>query len=190
MNDEGIKTGENSDRNAALLPDDGRTYKAEAFLSLGSNLGDRMKYLCDALGFLAGHPAIAITGLSSVYETDPVDYADQDCFLNLVCRIETTLDPLALLHFMQETENRLGRVRTIRYGPRTIDLDLLAYGNTVLDTEELTLPHPRMHERAFVQIPLGEITEGAAFTGSGDPAVRLFGTVPENCRLMRRQKPL
>ncbi len=155
----------------------------EAYLSLGSNIGDRMKYLCDALSLLDSNPAVTITAVSSVYETDPVGYTDQDCFLNLVCRIETTLDPLSLLHFMQETENRLGRIRTIRYGPRTIDLDLLTYENTVLDTEELTLPHPRMHERDFVQIPLEEIKAGTSLPGIGNPAVRLFGTVPENYRL-------
>ena len=162
----------------------------EAYLSLGSNIGDRMKYLSDALSLLSGNPAIAITDVSSVYETDPVGYTDQDCFLNLVCRIETSLDPFSLLHFMQETENRLGRVRTIRYGPRTIDLDLLTYGSESIDTGELTLPHPRMHERAFVQIPLGEIKSGTSFSETGNPSVRLFGRVPENFRLMRRQKPL
>ena len=162
----------------------------EAYLSLGSNMGDRMKYLCDALSLIALNPAVMITDVSSVYETDPVGYTDQDCFLNLVCRIETTLEPLQLLHFLQETENRLGRVRTIRYGPRTIDLDLLTYENIVLDTEGLTLPHPRMHERAFVLIPLAEIRTGTSFSEAGNPAVRLFGTVPEKFRLKRRQKPL
>ena len=190
MKDAGITSGDRTDRNRIVFPSGDRTDIREAYLSLGSNIGDRMKYLCDALSLVAANPAVVITDVSSVYETDPVGYTDQDCFLNLVCRIETTLDPFSLLHFMQETENRLGRVRTIRYGPRTIDLDLLTYENTVLNTEELTLPHPRMHERAFVQIPLEEIRAGTSFSGAGNPAVRLFGTVPENFRLMRRQKPL
>jgi len=190
MNEKSITPGGCSDRNETAFPSDGCSDIREAYLSLGSNIGDRMKYLSDALSLLDLNPAITITAVSSVYETDPVGYTDQECFLNLVCRIETTLDPLSLLHFMQETENRLGRIRTIRYGPRTIDLDLLTYENTVLDTEELTLPHPRMHERAFVQIPLEEMHVHASFSGIGNPAVRLFGTVQENCRLKRRQKPL
>ncbi len=190
MNDMDTVSGARPERKRTVSPFGGRSDIREAYLSLGSNIGDRMKYLCDALILLAANPAVVITDVSSVYETDPVGYTDQDCFLNLVCRIETTLDPFSLLHFMQETENRLGRVRTIRFGPRTIDLDLLTYENTVLDTEELTLPHPRMHERDFVRIPLEEIKAGTSSLGAGNPAVRLFGTVPEKFRLMRRQKPL
>jgi len=155
----------------------------EAFISMGSNLGNRMGNLKKALSLLSSHPSITVLSVSSVYETDPVGYTDQEDFLNLVCRIETDLTPLSLLMYSQTIEQILHRERTIRFGPRTIDVDILTYDDLVIRTDELTLPHPRMSERAFVQIPLREILQGNDAVTDADPSVRYFGTIPDNCWL-------
>jgi 2-amino-4-hydroxy-6-hydroxymethyldihydropteridine diphosphokinase len=128
-----------------------------AFLGLGSNLGEREYYLAEARRQLAAHPLIEIIRSSSRYETEPVGYLDQGLFLNQVLEIATALRPRELLLVTQGIENGLGRKRLIHWGPRVIDLDILLYGDSVLDTPELTLPHPRMYERRFVLAPLGEI---------------------------------
>ena len=154
-----------------------------AFLSMGSNLGDRIGYLKKALSLLSSHPSITVSNVSSVYETDPVGYTKQDDFLNLVCRIETDLSPLALLSYLKTIEQILHRERTIRFGPRTIDVDILTYDEIVINTDELSIPHPRMRERQFVQIPLHEILNGTGPGPDADPAVRYFGSVPDNCWL-------
>ena len=154
-----------------------------AFLSLGSNLGDRMGNLKKALSLLSSHSSITVTNVSSVYETDPVGYSAQDDFLNLVCRIETDLSPLSLLLYTQTIEQILHREKTIRFGPRTIDVDILTYDQAVINTDELIIPHPRMGERAFVQIPLHEILEGKLPKADIDPSVRYFGIMPDNCWL-------
>ncbi len=128
-----------------------------AFLGLGSNLGDRLAHLALALRELRIHPAISLVQGSSVYESKPVGLTEQPDFLNLVVRIETTLPPLELLAVCLRIETALGRERRERWGPRTLDIDLLAYDDVVLGEERLTLPHPRMHERGFVLVPLAEI---------------------------------
>lgn len=129
-------------------------------LSIGSNLGDRLLYLHEALQYMEQHEGIKFDAISSVYETDPVGFLDQPTFFNIVVRVSTTLEPLALLHFCQQTETQFQRDRTVHWGPRTLDIDLLTYDQMVMDTPELTLPHPRMHEREFVQIPLKELETG------------------------------
>jgi len=154
-----------------------------AFLSLGSNLGDRLGNLKKALSLLSSHPSITVKRVSSVYETDPVGYINQDDYLNLACQIETDLSPIALLLYSQTIEQILFRERTIRFGPRTIDVDILTFDELFMQTDVLTLPHPRMRERAFVQIPLHEILDGKALTAGSDPSVRFFGSVPNNCWL-------
>jgi len=154
-----------------------------AFLSMGSNLGDRMRNLKKAMTLLSSHPDVFVQNVSSVYETDPVDLLDQGDFLNLVCRIETELTPLELLHYIQTIEQILLRERTMRFGPRTIDVDILTFDDIVMHTHELTLPHLRMGQRAFVQIPLREILNAETVQKDLDPSVRLFGTLPENCWL-------
>ena len=98
-----------------------------------------------------------MTGQSGIYETEPVGYVDQSAFLNMVIQIHTDLSPEALLVTLLAIENRLGRTRDLRWGPRTIDLDLLLYGDHQLTTPDLIIPHPRMHERAFVLVPLSEV---------------------------------
>ncbi len=138
-------------------------------LSLGSNLGDRLDTLRQAVRLLAGHPEIELVASSSVYETTPVGLVDQPDFLNLVARIRTTLDPFRLLAVCQEIESGFGRQRLIRWGPRTLDIDLLTYGHLITHSARLTLPHPRMQERAFVQVPLHELETGQI---QATPAVR------------------
>jgi len=142
-----------------------------AYLSLGSNVGDRESFLRRALHQLADHPEIRIEKVSSLYETDPVGYTEQPPFLNAVAKIKTTLPPDALLRLCQSIEQSLCRERKIRWGPRTIDIDILTYDQLSVQLPDLILPHPRMQDRDFVLIPLREITENSCET---TPTVRLF----------------
>lgn len=125
------------------------------YLSIGSNVGDRLLNLHIAVTSLA--PKVQSVLQSSIYETGPWGYADQPAFLNQVVKAETSLDPNDLLVFLKEIEVSMGRQETFRFGPRLIDLDILFYDDLVLDTPKLTIPHPRIAERAFVLIPLAEI---------------------------------
>lgn len=124
-------------------------------LALGANLGDPLAQLARAVQALGEW--IAIRRVSSVYRTEPVGWADQPDFLNLVLTGDTELAPARLLEVARETECALGRVRSFPNAPRTVDIDLLAYGEQVRDTPALTLPHPRLAERAFVLVPLAEV---------------------------------
>lgn len=126
-------------------------------MALGANLGRREETLREALRMLNEHAEIDVARASDVYETDPVGYADQPPFLNMAAAIRTSLSPHRLLEVMQDVENRLGRVRDIRFGPRTADLDLLWMEGLAVESTDLTLPHPRMHERFFVLVPLDDI---------------------------------
>jgi 2-amino-4-hydroxy-6-hydroxymethyldihydropteridine diphosphokinase len=129
--------------------------KITAYLGLGSNLGDRRQNLASALESMT--PRVVVEQVSSIYETDPVCYEDQPLFLNAVCRISTGLSPERLLHLAKEIEARLGRVPSFRNAPRPIDIDILFYDDEIIDSPELTIPHPRLTERAFVLVPLAEI---------------------------------
>ncbi len=127
---------------------------ASAFIGLGSNINPET-HLAAAVRLL--RERVALTGSSPVYRTPPWGIAEQAWFLNALVWVETELAPEALLDLLQDIERRRGRVRTVRYGPRTLDLDLLDYDGIVLDTERLTLPHPRLHERGFVLVPLCDL---------------------------------
>lgn len=129
----------------------------KAFIGLGSNIEPRKKYLDDAIRLLNQHEEIEVVQRSSIYETAPVGYDNQDAFLNMVLEIDTTLSNVSLLEVCQGIEQELGRERTIKNGPRTADLDILLYNNENRELEKLRIPHPRMHERAFVLVPLCEI---------------------------------
>lgn len=129
----------------------------KAFISLGSNIRNRYDYLSKAIEYLTKHPKIQLVNTSSVYETDPVGYEEQDLFLNMVIEIQTDLSALELLDFCLKVELELGRKREIVWGPRTIDLDILLYNQENIKSEKLIIPHPRMIERNFVMIPLMEI---------------------------------
>lgn len=129
----------------------------KAFISLGTNIGDRLRYLNLAIEELEKHELIKVVNNSSIYETDPVGYVNQDAFLNMVILVLTELNPHALLAECMRIELELGRKREIRWGPRTIDLDILLYNQENIEAEDLIIPHPRMKERAFVLVPLLEI---------------------------------
>lgn len=135
--------------------------------SLGSNLGDRLEYLQSAVELLRMTPGLTVTGVSSVYETEPVGYLDQPDFLNIVVVAESTLASTVMLERAHAIEEGLDRVRTIRNGPRTIDIDLIAVGDRVINGDIITLPHPRAHERAFVLVPWLEVDPAAVLVGHG-----------------------
>jgi 2-amino-4-hydroxy-6-hydroxymethyldihydropteridine diphosphokinase len=128
-----------------------------AYIALGSNIGNRYDYLREAIQRLNDYPEIELVNYSSVYETDPVGYEDQDLFLNMVIKVKTEWAAHDLLDACLKTEAELGRKREVRWGPRTIDLDILLYNQENIETEKLIVPHPRMGERNFVMIPLLEI---------------------------------
>lgn len=128
------------------------------FIGIGSNIGDRTKNIETALEEISN--LAKITNKSTIIETKPVGYDDQGDFLNLVVEIETDLSPLDLLKHLNEIENKMGRIRTIKDGPRIIDLDILLYKNQTISQKNLKIPHPRMHEREFVLKPLIEIAPG------------------------------
>ena len=128
-----------------------------ALLGLGANLGDRLDSLQRAVDMLGDDPSIRIVACSRVWETDPVGRVEQPDFLNVVVRAEVRLDPRELLAACHRVETALGRVRETRWGPRTIDIDILLYGGRTIDEPDLSVPHPRMLERAFVLLPLLEL---------------------------------
>ena len=123
------------------------------FLGLGSNIGDRASYLKEAIKLLE----LPIVGMSSVYESEPVDYLNQPWFLNQVLQCETTFHPLKLLQECQNVEKELGRTREISKGPRTIDIDLLFHNEEIISTPDLRIPHPAIPQRRFVLVPMSEI---------------------------------
>jgi 2-amino-4-hydroxy-6-hydroxymethyldihydropteridine diphosphokinase len=125
------------------------------YLALGTNLGGRMDNLRRAVAALS--PTLLVTSLSFVYETPPWGYADQPAFLNMALAAETDLEPLALIAFLKKLETDLGREKTFRNGPRLIDMDILFYDDLNFEQADLTIPHPRLHERAFVLVPLNDI---------------------------------
>ncbi|MBI5837287.1 MAG: 2-amino-4-hydroxy-6-hydroxymethyldihydropteridine diphosphokinase [Candidatus Eisenbacteria bacterium] len=128
-----------------------------AYVGIGSNVGEREATIRKAVDHLAELPRTKLVRLSSLYDSDPVGVLDQPPFLNAVAALETDLDPHRLLWNLNLVESRLGRVRAERWGPRTLDLDILFYGNMVMDEPGLTLPHPEIENRAFVLIPLNEL---------------------------------
>ena len=129
------------------------------YLSLGSNVGVREANLRAAIAALAG-AGVRVRRVSSIYETEPVDYLEQGWFLNCVVEGETELGALELLHALRGIEAGMGSKKLIAKGPRLIDMDILLYGDETIDTAELQVPHPRMHLRRFVLVPLAEIAAG------------------------------
>ncbi len=148
----------------------------KVYLGLGSNLGDRKANLKKALQLLGER--LQIEQVSSFYETEPVGHAEQPMFFNAVCRAETELGPLQLLSLIKGIEATLGRVPGFANSPRSIDVDILFYGDLVVETTELTIPHPRIKERAFVLIPLLEIAPQLVHPVSGESISDLAARVP------------
>ena len=141
-----------------------------AFISLGSNMEDREYFLTESIRLLELHPSIQVVSCSTVYETEPVGYLDQSAFLNMVIKVATVLPAESLFFHMLAVELQLGRTRELRWGPRTIDLDLLLFNDQKMNTVDLILPHPRMLERAFVLIPLADII-GDVTLPAGFPSI-------------------
>jgi 2-amino-4-hydroxy-6-hydroxymethyldihydropteridine diphosphokinase len=147
------------------------------FVGLGSNLGDPPEQLRRALELLGAEEGVEVVAVSSLRETDPVGYEAQPRFLNGAVELRTTLSARELLERLLAIERRLGRVRGVgpRLGPRTIDLDLLLYGDEVVDEEGLVVPHPRLHERRFALEPLAELDPALEVPGRGSVQVLLAG---------------
>ena len=176
-----------SERTPEAGPVDGEQ-SPDAWLGLGANMGRRARMLAAALRALDATEGLGLIAASSVYETEPAGVTDQPAFLNMVARFGCSLTPAALLGAVQAVERDLGRVRTARWGPRTIDVDVLLLGEERLQTEELTIPHPELTRRQFVLVPLAELAPDLLLPGGrtaaemADPgctAVRRLGTLDE-----------
>jgi 2-amino-4-hydroxy-6-hydroxymethyldihydropteridine diphosphokinase len=151
-----------------------------AVIGLGSNLGDRKAILDGAVESLKEIPGTVVRSVSGFHETEPVGGpSGQEAFLNAALVLETTLSPIELLRALQAIENRFGRVRTVRWGERTLDLDLILYGDTVIESPDLIVPHPRFAERRFVLAPLAEIAPEAVDPTSGKTVAQLLECVDE-----------
>jgi 2-amino-4-hydroxy-6-hydroxymethyldihydropteridine diphosphokinase len=146
-----------------------------AFVGIGSNLGDREAYLRSAIELLGAEDGIEVVAVSRVRETEPVGPVEQGPFLNGAVLISTELTPRELLERLLEIEQRLGRVRNERFGPRTIDLDLLVYGNETIAEPGLMVPHPRLHERRFALEPLADLAPDLVLPGRGSISALLAG---------------
>ena len=150
-----------------------------AYLALGSNIENRQKFLLQAIKKLANHECIKISAYSSIYETAPVGYENQDDFLNMVIKIETSLKPFELLNLTQEIELINGRKREKKWGPRTLDLDILLYNQENIKAEQLIVPHPRMLERSFVMVPLVEIDADVTIPMNEKPLSLIIAELPD-----------
>lgn len=158
---------------------------ATAFIGLGSNMGDRKGYVLQALEYLSGHPHFDVVRVSSLYESEPLEYPDQNWFINAVVEIKTDFDPLDLLNELQSIEKRLERQRSIRWGPRTIDLDILLYDDELVAETRLQIPHIRMHDRAFVLVPMCEIAPEAVHPILNLTVSQLLGDLTTKTRVIR-----
>lgn len=136
--------------------------EVRAYLSMGSNMGNKLYYLMEGLLMIDALKGVRLIQVSSFYETEPWGYMDQDTFYNIAVEVRTNLLPFELLRKLQEVEAKLHRKREVRWGPRTIDIDIIFYDNLTLHMEELTLPHPRYRERKFVLAPLYEVYNNKA----------------------------
>lgn len=129
-----------------------------AYISVGSNLGDKLRYCREGIAELTRSNRIALQSQSPFYKTEPVDYTDQDWFVNAVLKIDTVWTPVELLEVLEGIERRAGRIRdAVRFGPRVLDLDIIFYDQRVIDSQRLKVPHPRMHKRRFVLQPICDI---------------------------------
>jgi len=157
------------------------------YLSLGSNVGDRAKNLRAAIDELP-HAGVAVKKVSSFYETEPVDLREQPWFLNCAAEVETHFDPIMLLRALREIETKMGSKKLVAKGPRLIDMDILLYGAETIDTPELQVPHPRMHLRRFVLVPLAEIAPELVHPVLKKSATRLLVETPDRS-VVRRVSP-
>lgn len=148
------------------------------YVGIGSNMGDKEGNILGALRMLEEDGRLSAQGIAPLYKTGPVGYTDQDWFLNTVAAYETALTPRELLVALMGIEKQMGRERTVRWGPRVIDLDILLYGDAVVDTPDLQIPHPRIVERAFVVVPLADLAPDILLPG-GKTAASLAVDLPK-----------
>jgi len=146
----------------------------KVYIGLGSNMGDKKKNIEEALRLLDNPPDLIIEKRSSLYSTEPIGYVGQDWFLNSVVEVSTLLSPGELLSRCQAIEEHMGRVRTMPWGPRIIDLDILLYGEEIVEEDGLIIPHPNMHRRGFVLLPLSEIAPEAVHPKLNKKVVELL----------------
>jgi 2-amino-4-hydroxy-6-hydroxymethyldihydropteridine diphosphokinase len=150
-----------------------------AYLGLGSNLGDRAANLWEAVRRLAAVSECQVVRCSPLYETEPVGLTGQPWFLNSALAVETGLEPMELLRALKEIERAMGRVTTVRWGPRLIDLDILLYGDVDLDSDELTVPHRELWNRRFVLIPLSTILQPGPLAERVAQRLKTLGSTPD-----------
>ena len=159
----------------------------KAYIGIGSNLGNKEENIRKAISLIKGK--CKILKISSLYETEPIGHKEQDWFLNCAIEIGTKLKPQELLEFLLSIEKNLGRVRTIKNGPRTIDLDILFYGNKTINEDNLIVPHPRLHERLFILEPLKEICPNFVHTVLNKSIDELYSLVDKS-EIVKLQKTI
>ena len=159
--------------------------KVKAYLGLGSNTGNREANLAQALRLLPDH--VVVSEVSSIYESEPVGFKDQPWFLNAVCSASTDLSPRELLDYVKHIESQLGRALSFRNAPRPIDIDILFYGSETVDTKDLTIPHPRLAERAFVLMPLSELNPILFHPVKGQTVGQLLSALTDPEKIRKRK---
>lgn len=155
---------------------------ARAYIGIGSNIGDRIGYVQQAHKLLNDTKGIAVVTSSSLYETEPYGYKNQSWFVNAVLEIETELEPLELLRECQRIEKQLGRVRhpeAPQWGPRTIDLDILFYNDLIVSSDELQIPHSRVHQRAYALVPLLELAPDLIHPVIKETLIEIHSNLPD-----------
>lgn len=155
-----------------------------AYIGIGSNMGDKAQNCIQAVKALRGARGIGSVRMSGLYRTEPVGYTAQDEFVNCAAEIETDLSPRELLDLCKEIEGRLGRRETFHWGPRVIDLDILLYGQEIIDEADLKVPHPEMHRRRFVLAPLAELAPDAVHPQLGKVVGRLLAESDDSSKVV------